>query len=389
MWAQKPHTAEAAGSLLAIRNAPCEQDLTIVCRTPHVRDKHLSRWENEGWVGVKDRDVLRCLAAEMKTRTGQTLFLVDERGDMQELKQANARANNACDTSQAGTIPVPILPGYELPGVKLANIRQRIVYHAIREWKNAERKKRESMEERVADITADVLHDYDRAVDPENIWLSAHTKDIALNTRNFIWRMMHDSFRLGRKWEDIPRCEDFGVCELCGAEETIQHILLECKHPGQEQVWAEAKALWAKTGLPWRATTLGGILACGLATFPNRNGKLNVAKQWLFRILVSEAAGLIWKIRCERVMEPENPIPDPEAVRNRFFAVINVQLDIDRVLAKRSPKEALASLDPGLVLETWTAVVTCGADVLPKNWLREPRVLVGTTRHNRPNGQNR
>nr|GAT55527.1 predicted protein [Mycena chlorophos] len=214
-------------------------------------NKHLSRWENEGWVGVKDRDILWCLAAELRIRTGQTLFIVDEHGEMQELKRANARADEACNASQPGTIAVPIPDGYELPGVSSWPIPASGLCTAPSGNERTLRGRRGSRQRnawQTSRLTCSTT--MTGAVNPEDIWLSAHTKDIVSSARNFIWRMMHDSFRLGRKWEDIPHCENFGVCELCGTQETIQHILLECNHPGQEQVWAEAKALWAKTGLP-------------------------------------------------------------------------------------------------------------------------------------------
>ncbi|KAJ6530586.1 hypothetical protein B0H19DRAFT_1273588 [Mycena capillaripes] len=43
-------------------------------------NKKLTGWEREGWTGVRHRDALRCLAAELKARQGPTLLVVAKPG---------------------------------------------------------------------------------------------------------------------------------------------------------------------------------------------------------------------------------------------------------------------------------------------------------------------
>ncbi|KAJ7055455.1 hypothetical protein C8F01DRAFT_994277, partial [Mycena amicta] len=273
-------------------------------------------------------------------------------------------------------------------GVKLADTRQRTFYRAIKARRNEKRKPRRATVARVKQVASDILCDFDRAVSPETIWLTARSKDMSYRARAFLWRHLHDSFRLGRQWDDIPNWEHCGRCPTCDAEESIQHILLECKEPGQAEIWTEAEEVWARTGQTWPVTTVGAILGCATATFAKPGGKPAHGNVRLFRILVSESAFLIWKLRNEHRIDPDVDTHAKQAVLNRWYAAINARLDIDRVLANRPSKGSQTSLDPLLVLETWSEVIS-DWNILPENWLRESRVLVGPVQKRRPNGRNR
>ncbi|KAJ7055340.1 hypothetical protein C8F01DRAFT_994543 [Mycena amicta] len=388
-WTQNTLTAGAAVAVTVLRNTDPRIDLEILSASPAVRDamtKHLKGWEDEGWVGVKNRQLLQALAAELRKRTGTTSFRVVDGN--RNVTRASQMANEACDRADTTNISLAPAEGYHVPGVKLAGTRQRVFYQTIRERKDKKRKPRGSSDKRIKMVIADVLRDYDRAVSAEDVWVESRTKDISEKVRNYFWRNLHDSFRLGRDWEVVPECEHFGTCPTCECEETLQHILLECKEPGQSEIWAAAKKLWLKKNKTWPVNSLGAILGCAMATFKNSKGKPAAGSQRLFRILVSESAFLIWKLRNERRINPDIDTHSKQEVINRWYAAINARLDIDRVLARRPAKGALPSLNPSLVLETWSSVIQ-DANVLPYNWLREPRVLVGPAREHRPNGRNR
>ncbi|KAJ7052364.1 hypothetical protein C8F01DRAFT_998180 [Mycena amicta] len=389
-WGQNARTAEVAAALLILRETPEEAEIVLTTSNPFIRNamnKHLQKWEDEDWTGVKDAKPLQCLAAELKRRTGLTSFVVVE--GSRELSQAKRLATEACHSNQVTEIPLRLPEGYELPGVKLADTKQRTFYRAIKARKNGKRKPRKATEKRVNEVTNDILRDYGRAVDPETLWLTARTKDMSYRARTFFWRHIHDSFRLGRQWDDIPNWEHCGKCPTCDdAEESIAHILLECEEPGQTEIWAEAKRMWSRTGQPWPITTVGAIFGCATATFTNKNGKTADGNARLFRILVSESAFLIWKLRNERRMDANVDTHAKQAVLNRWYAAINSRLEIDRTLANRPARSALTSLNPVLVLQTWSPIIS-NQNILPENWLKEPRVLVGPAQRHRPNGRNR
>ncbi|KAJ7072447.1 hypothetical protein C8F01DRAFT_971956 [Mycena amicta] len=388
-WSQTERIAEIAAALLVVRNAPEAAEVVITSSNPYVKDamnRDLTKWENEGWTGVKDRELLQCLAAEMRKRTGLTSFEVVK--DVVGVRRARQLAADTCRCERIANIPLLLPEGYELPGVRLADTRQRTFYRAIWERKNKKRKTRRATAARVTKVTKEILEDYDRAVQPEEIWLTARTKNMSYKTRTFFWRLLHDSFRLGRQWDNIPNWEHCGRCPTCDKEENLEHILFECDEPGQAEIWREAKCNWAKTGHEWPVNTIGAVMGCATATFKNTKGKTAKGTTRLFQILVSESAFMIWKLRNERRIEPDVDTHSKQEVLNRWYAALNSRLEIDRVLANRSSKGSLVSLNPTLVLDTWSKIIT-NTNILPVNWLREPRVLVGPAQQRRPNGQNR
>ena len=73
----------------------------------------------------------------------------------------------------------------------------------------------------------------------------------------------------------------------------------------------------------------------------------------LYRILISESAHLIWKLRCQRVSEdkPENEWPKETEIHNRWLATINARLTLDR--ATTNYKYGKKALKQKTVLDTW------------------------------------
>jgi ribonuclease HI len=114
------------------------------------------------------------------------------------------------------------------------------------------------------------------------------------------------------------------------------------------------------------------ILGCGLADFRDDNGKRDEGAERLYRILVSEAAYLIWKIRNEHIINQDgDPATEQERI-NKWNYHINHRLQVDVTLANcplEGKKPVLAHKSGTLDRE----------GMMPDNWLREPRVLVGTT----------
>ncbi|KAJ7353323.1 hypothetical protein DFH08DRAFT_804886 [Mycena albidolilacea] len=149
---------------------------------------------------------------------------------------------------------------------------------------------------------------------------------------------MHNAHRVGNYWKYIPECGDRAICQMCGEEDNLEHILIKCRSPGPEIIWKAAEKLWQGKGPNWPEISIGSILGCGLMRFEDERGKEKPGTRRLYRILVSKSAYTIWKLR---------PVG-----RNR-------------------PR-----LDPALVYNTWAGTLDDEGS-LPVNWLKEPRVLVG------------
>ncbi|KIJ37164.1 hypothetical protein M422DRAFT_134084, partial [Sphaerobolus stellatus SS14] len=135
----------------------------------------------------------------------------------------------------------------------------------------------------------------------------------------------------------------------------LEHMLLECQSSGQKEIWKLAKILWSQTGLPWPEINLGIILGCGLAKFKTKKGKPDKAKRRLFKIIVSESAYLIWKIRCEwRIQQQCNPelrITDHE-VKNRWRKLMSTRIHMD-ILCSDTTRYKKKATQFSVVQRTW------------------------------------
>ncbi|KAJ7748855.1 hypothetical protein B0H14DRAFT_2405991, partial [Mycena olivaceomarginata] len=178
-------------------------------------------------------------------------------------------------------------------------------------------------------------------------------------------------------WIHIPECGDCAKCKDCDVIEDLDHILTGCKSPGQEIIWKAAKTLWLEKEAAWPAVTLGTILGCGLAEFHDEKGKAKLGTQRLYRILMSESVYQIWIIRNNRVISRDSAPVSEEEIVNKWKFSINQRLQVDKTLANRPIRGKRPALAPKTVLATWSGTLD-NKDSLPADWLREPRVLVGS-----------
>ncbi|KAF8182438.1 hypothetical protein K438DRAFT_1439327, partial [Mycena galopus ATCC 62051] len=338
----------------------------------------LSLWEQEGWVGVRHRKILKCLAAELKARHAKTTFVVAARGsDAQRLyREAAKSAKLGTQRNRAHEITLDIPPGTALTGVRLQGNRQKTFYRGIRETKTQALETRPSSKRKLTEVKVSLRHLRDRLVTDEDIWRSLRDKAFTPRVSQFLWKSMHNAHRIGHYWTHIPECEDRAICQTCGVEESIEHILLKCVSPGQDIIWKAAEKLWSAKEPRWPELSLGGILGCGLVDFQDTASKPDKGVRRLYKILISESAYTIWKIRNERVISRSGEPLNESAIINKWVFNLNQRLQQDAVLARRSADRNHPHLAPSLVRDTWSGVLD-DEDKLPENWLKGSRVLVG------------
>ncbi|KAJ3753758.1 hypothetical protein EV360DRAFT_96894 [Lentinula raphanica] len=173
----------------------------------------------------------------------------------------------------------------------------------------------------------------------------------------------HNGYKIGDYWTNIPGFEQRANCMHCGATESMEHVLAECEASGQR---LESK----KSN--WIEVSFGVILGCGLIKIQDQEGKHLTGDSRLLRILVSESAHLIWKLRCERVIQGRE-ITESE-IKQRWKATIESRLELDCLLMKG--KYTKGRLDKKLVERTWHDILK-EQDNLPEDWMGEAGVLVG------------
>ncbi|KAJ7353707.1 hypothetical protein DFH08DRAFT_692264, partial [Mycena albidolilacea] len=99
--------------------------------------------------------------------------------------------------------------------------------------------------------------------------------------------------------------------------------------------------------------------------------------QQLYRILMSESTYQIWLIRNNLVITWDSAPASEEEIKNKWKFAVNQRLQVDKSLANRPLQGKHPALAQKLVLETWSGTLD-NESSLPANWLREPRVLVGS-----------
>jgi hypothetical protein len=127
---------------------------------------------------------------------------------------------------------------------------------------------------------------------------------------------------------------------------------------------------------------MGIVLGCGSTHASPRSAQAenpteqqrNVPKgaTRLLQILLSEAAHLIWVLRCERAIQDHNH--SPSEISNRWYRAINTRLTDDKITATKIKRDK-ASVQ--MVKNTWEHVLRKHSD-LPEDWITSREVLVGS-----------
>lgn len=333
--------------------------------------------EQNGFIGTPHKDFIRAGLAHLRQRGAPTYFewVKGHNGDEgNEAADALANAGAALDPD-GPTVSLDCDPRFVLSGAQISTLTQNLAYRAIREKLPYDPRRATT---RLLDMTRYAVEAMSGNLPTDaSIWRSLRSSDISRNIREFLWKTMHNAYKLGSWWLNIPQYEHRAECPHCQVEDSMEHILLECAAPGQSQIWRLAELTWNGKAIRWPRIQLGTILGCGMADFKNDKGKRCPGANRLFRIIVSEAAHLIWKLRCERTIQRTNTPEDwhsTQEIEQRWRNAINKRLQLDKIMCDKHYGKRV--LSHHRVIATWRATLA-NESSLPENWLFTPGVLVG------------
>ncbi len=196
----------------------------------------------------------------------------------------------------------------------------------------------------------------------------------------FLWMTVHDGYMVGTHWFRPNMSEELkqrAICDICGECESMSHILFECEARGQQVIWNLLKQIWAHTKAEWHEPSWGTALGAACAVFKTRDGNRRTSVENLWCILCTETLHLIWKLRCERVIQKEGAEFTENEITNRFYATLESRLSLDRrTAAQARSKKALKPQD---VERIWLPVIDNNEELPPK-WVVNYGVLVGIKR---------
>ncbi|KAH6916524.1 hypothetical protein BKA70DRAFT_1092013, partial [Coprinopsis sp. MPI-PUGE-AT-0042] len=139
-------------------------------------------------------------------------------------------------------IDLNVDPRARITGTRLVAASQSLLYRSIVEKQSTDREARRltaknldraryAAEERMGHTPSD-----------EVIWGSMRANHLISNkTRNFLWKAMHNAYKLGDYWRRISFHPEWAECNVCGKVESMEHIMTECQRSGQDVVWREAE----------------------------------------------------------------------------------------------------------------------------------------------------
>ncbi len=374
---QTNQTAEAHAVAIATSLVPPFAPLHIVSDSKYLVEgltKRLPDWEKRGWLGIANAGVLQDLAVRLRARSAITTFRwVKGHSGVEGNESADRLASRGAESTELSRLPVANLD-FLRRGASLRWITQKLAYKGIRVSKSKEERKATS---RMIETIQDALQDaFGSSPTPKAIWKGIRGKDVPRKMRDFWWKATHNALRIGTFWSHIPGYELRSVCAVCGCEESLEHIMLECDAPGPKHLWREADAALLRAGIPAENRNVALLLGTPAATHPGIP-RTKQGRQRLRRIILMETTHLLWKLRCERVIQHEGDPeqwPSTEAVRHRWWQALNRRLRIDQGLtARRLDKKAL---DRSVVIDTWEPLLVNRSD-LPDDWIGRPGVLVG------------
>ncbi|KAJ3757153.1 RNase H-domain-containing protein [Lentinula raphanica] len=379
---QTNQTGEIISVKLAVTDVNPNHSLTIYSDSKTTIDsltRNRQRLEDTGYIGAANAmEIQSTIAALRERNTPTTLKWVKGHSGVAGNEKADELAKMGCEKTEQDEISLQIQQHLRVTGAKLSLMTQARAYKAIRQFKKTKRQYQRALDRRNTRINTGRAKSVIKEImelepSSKTLWKSLRHKDFSRKFRYFIWMVAHEGYKIGDYWQHITNFEHRANCHPCGVTESMDHILTECQCPGQQLIWELTREICTRKGLEWNEPSLGLILGAGIIKPTKREGRSSDGDARFLRIVISESAHLIWKIRCERVIKGRNA-PSHEEITRRWKKSIEARLELDHLMITTQFRKRC--LSRGLVKRTWKDVIS-DEDNLPDEWMGEAGVLVG------------
>ncbi len=381
---QSNQTGEITATLVASTTADTHARLTQITDSRTTMDS-ISKWrqkhEDTGYILQKNANLTRLVVARLRMRKAHTLFKWTKGHHGHEGNEAADKlAAEGADKPSGDDIPLDVPSPFKVTGAKLQSMTQKLAYRAIRTLRNPRTKPRPRTVANMDRILSGIHAAFGIQVQEATIWKSLRSRHVSRQASQFLWMATHDGYMLGTHWHRPNMSDELrmrATCAKCGECDTMSHILFDCEAEGQEIIWDLLKRTWSHTGAEWKSPSWGTIFGAACAVFRTADGKRKSATEQLWCILCTETVHLIWKLRCERVIQNEGSDFAKTEITNRFFATLESRLTLDRRTAAIA--RGKRALRPEDVSRIWLPIIDKGSE-LPTKWVRDNGVLVGIKR---------
>ena len=375
---QSNQVGEIAAMVVALEKLSNYIPLVIKTDSKYVIEgltRNLKNWEDRGWTGIKNKEWFKRAAYLLRKRMATTRFkwVKGHDGDVGNEKSDHL-AKLGASKHDPDDITLNIPDHFDLQGAKLSKLTQAIAYQGIHE--KAPRKERNTTLLNLEKVRSGIADQSGSLETNETIWNLIRKSPIRLKIKQFFYKTLHGTQKIGKYWFNIQDYGERGLCQACRDDETMEHILTTCNHPTNVAIWRCARDMWPYEEGSWPNTTLGTIIGCnalnvettvesrGRDGLPRRKKQLNNGATRLLKILISESAYLIWLLRCERTICGREHTE--RAVTAAWRKTINRRLSEDKTTAiKVLRRKSYISL----VKSTWEEALRKRHCNLPDDWI--------------------
>jgi ribonuclease HI len=387
---QSNQLGELAAVVAVLRDTPPFAPLTIITDSEYVKKgftERLQAWENKGYIGVAHKEWFKVGAYLLQRRSAQTEFHWTKGHEGNEGNEgADALARRGAEKDVHDEFDLEIPSGFDVQGAKMEDLTQRTAYRGIRERKESEVDQRPRTAENILMATEATEDERFVPQDAESVWKGMRSKTIRTNVSDYLFRITHGTYMIGRKWMDT-KWPERAICPECPDKiETMEHILFECDTARRGELWALAETVWNGNEYEWPQVSIGTVMASGALSYvpkqrqntpPTLGEKAAAAgASRLLQILISETAHLIWALRCASVISDKKLTA--EAAKRVWWSKINTRLRLDRAVALNADKSRKAIKR---LKRTWAPLVVkyggCNSTTYNEKWLESSGFFSG------------
>ena len=334
---------------------------------------HLREWENNGWIGVKNAQLFKKAAYVLRKHSAPTSFQwVKGHSGIEGNEKSDQLAKDGANKRAPDELNLEIPKEFDLQGAKLATLTQAIAYKGILERRGPYTRPATANN---LELARDAIARYTQKLETnKTIWRGLQKLTIRVKVRQFLYKAMHETQKIGHFWTHIPGYEERQNCATCNAPESMSHILIHCRARPTYTIWKLTKDHWPQENPRWPEISLGIILGCGSIErndLPkpndenNQETRIGAGTARLLQILLTELAHLIWVLRCKRVIQEKTHTASE--IKTRWFNNINKRLTEDRIITTVIKRDK-ASIHK--VKSTWESVLE-KTWALPINWIQD------------------